>query len=905
MKWFTRESSVDDPVDTESEPVAQNTEPLRQSDVAKLYERPPSFTDLLPWVEYIPDSQCFLLEDGISVAALLELTPIGSEAREEEFLEQFRDKVQVALSDSLPEDADSPWILQLFVQDAQDLSSISSKLETYGDAEALQSAYSHYFKDVFSEHLLRISAPQGLYEDGANTGSRWRGQIRRIRATLYRRVSEKAKNIDPLEIETELNEVFTRLSASLEVAGVGSRRCTVEDLHAWLLPWFNPAPEAVDGGTAELLNLVRCAAGGELPFGHDLAESFCLSMPRSDQENGVWWFDGLPHTYITVQTLRQIPQPGLLTAERQSGDNLFAVFDHMPTHTVMSMTVQVKSQSEIRNHIGRIKRAAVGDTAEATLAREEADAVERQLARGNKLYPVAMGFFVRANDLAELRKVVNDVHALLLSNGLQPIGRESELLPLDSYIRNLPMAYDPRLDKTRRRSRLMFAKHVSNLLPLYGRQRGTGHSGLVFFNRGAEPFEFDPLNAEDRKKNAHMLVLGPTGAGKSALLVYLLQQMVARYRPRVFIIEAGGSFELLGQHFAEHGLTVNQITLNVDADVSLPPFSDAIQLVAPTNPKDVADGSGFGARDRLGEMEIVARVMITGGDAKEDERLSRSDRLVIRNAILNAARTVQESGRPQVLIDDVVEAMHAFANDRTAAETRRVRIQEMADSMALFCSGVAGHFFNREGESWPDVDVTILEMGLLAREGYEDQLTVAYLSMMSFINDLVEKTQHETRPTLVVTDEGHLITTHPLLANYVVKITKMWRKLGAWFWIATQNLGDFPDASRRMLNMMEWWLCLVMPKEEIDQIARFRELSDAQRLMLLSARKEPGKYVEGVVLSDRLEALFRNVPPALSLALAMSEKHEKAERRGIMDEHGCSEVEAAYRVAERIVAGRN
>ena len=90
---------------------------------------------------------------------------------------------------------------------------------------------------------------------------------------------------------------------------------------------------------------------------------------------------------------------------------------------------------------------------------------------------------------------------------------------------------------------------------------------------------------------------------------------------------------------------------------------------------------------------------------------------------------------------------------------------------------------NRPGTPWPDVDVTILEMGLLAREGYEDQLTVAYLSMMSHINDLVEKNQHSDRPTLVVTDEGHLITTHPLLANYVVKITKMWRKLGAWFCI--------------------------------------------------------------------------------------------------------------------------
>ncbi len=181
---------------------------------------------------------------------------------------------------------------------------------------------------------------------------------------------------------------------------------------------------------------------------------------------------------------------------------------------------------------------------------------------------------------------------------------------------------------------------------------------------------------------------------------------------------------------------------------------------------------------------------------------------------------------------------------------------------------------------------------------------MAYLSIMSHINDLVERHQSDERPTLVVTDEGHIITTNPLLARYVVKITKMWRKLGAWFWIATQNLEDFPDASRRMLNMMEWWLCLVMPKEEVEQIARFRELSEEQRSLLLSARKEPGKYIEGVVLSDKLEALFRSVPPALSLALAMTEKHEKAERAAIMRKRGCSELEAVYMIAEQIAATR-
>ena len=96
-----------------------------------------------------------------------------------------------------------------------------------------------------------------------------------------------------------------------------------------------------------------------------------------------------------------------------------------------------------------------------------------------------------------------------------------------------------------------------------------------------------------------------------------------------------------------------------------------------------------------------------------------------------------------------------------------------------------------------------------------------------------------------------------------------------------------------------------MPKEEVEQIARFKELTDEQRNLLLSTRKEPGKYVEGVVLADNLEALFRNVPPPLSLALAMTEKHEKAERAAIMREQHCTELEAVYEMARRIAKKRS
>jgi conjugative transfer ATPase len=891
--------------------------PVTTRRIKQLYERPSSFTDLLPWTEYNPESRTFLLEDGISVGAMFELTPAGTEARTPKFMTQLRDAIQTALTDAIPEEDDSPWILQMYVQDEPSLQSFQKEVAAYAQPSARDTAYTRHFQQTMSDHLSQITRTGGLFEDTAVTGTRWRGQVRRVRATLYRRLKPTGSTPSAIEVEEALNDVAIKWVASLASAGIRARRGAGKDLYEWLLKWFNPKPEIADGDPDKLMEVAPYPGDENLPFGHDLAECLTLSMPRSDNETATWWFDDLPHTIVTIQGLRRAPEVGHITAEREAGDHVFSLFDRFPEHTVMVLTMTVKPQDFTRNHIAQVKRAAVGDSAEADLTREDAEAVEREMAQGNKLYPLGIAFYVRGDDLKTLRANVNYLNALLLPNGLQPILHEADLLALDSYLRNLPMAYDVSLDKSSRRSRLVFSSHTANLLPLYGRSKGTGHPGLVFFNRGAEPLTFDPLHRADRKKNAHMLILGPTGAGKSATLVYLLQQMVAMYRPRIFIIEAGGSFSLLGQQFQAHGLAVNQVTLNPNTEVSLPPFADALRVLQKErqhhlreDPDALADDDeeseeeGTG-RDVLGEMEIAARIMITGGDEREDARMTRADRLLIRNAIFMAAKSVKETSRDQVLTQDVVAALQTIGQDASLPDNRRNRAIEMGDGMALFCSGLAGHFFNRPGTPWPEADVTILEMGILAREGYEDQLTVAYISMMSHINDLVERKQHDARPTLVVTDEGHIITTNPLLARYVVKITKMWRKLGAWFWIATQNLEDFPDASRKMLNMMEWWLCLVMPKEEVEQIARFKDLTDVQRSLLLSARKEPGKYVEGVVLSDNLEALFRNVPPPLSLALAMTEKHEKAERATIMCEKNCSELEAVYAIAERIVKNRS
>ena len=632
----------------------QSEAPVTSSMIKRQYERPPSFTDLLPWVEYNPDSQSFLLEDGISLGALFELTTVGTEARTHKFMDQLRNAIQTALTDAIPEEDEAPWVLQVYVQDEPSLKGFQQDVEEYAQSAVKTTEYTQSFQKIFSEHLDQITRPGGLFEDTSVTGSQWRGQIRRVRAVLYRRLKPKGKLPPAIEVEEELNDVATKWIASLASAGIRARRGEGRDLYEWLLKWFNPSPEITNGDPDKLLEIAPYPGDDDLPFGYDLAERLTLTMPRSDNETSTWWFDDLPHTIVTVQGLRRAPEVGHMTAERQVGDHIFALFDRLPEHTIMVMTLTVKPQDFTRSHIAQVKRASVGDSAEAAMTREDAEVVEREMARGNKLYPLSMAFYVRGEDPRSLRTNINHLNALLLPNGLQPILQEADLLSLDSYIRNLPMAYDVSMDKVSRRSRLVFSSHTANLLPLYGRSRGTGHPGLVFFNRGAEPLVFDPLHREDRKKNAHMLILGPTGAGKSAMLVYLLQQMVAVHRPRIFIIEAGGSFSLLGQHFQANGLSVNQITLNPNVDVSLPPFADALRMLEKENRlQDFTDPEALDdeesdeeatGRDILGEMEIAARIMITGGDEREDARMTRADRLLIRNAIFLAARRLKKAG---------------------------------------------------------------------------------------------------------------------------------------------------------------------------------------------------------------------------------------------------------------------
>ena len=895
------------------------------ADEQALYDVGASFVDLLPWVEYLPEGECLLLEDGESLAAFFGLVPIGTEGRDGPWLEHVRDAVENALQDSFDELEDNPWVVQLYVQDETGWDGYLKTLRAYVHARAQDSPFSQFYVRLFEHHLNAIAKPGGLFRDNTVTQLPWRGQTRRVRLVVYRRGS-RASARRGQSPKDALATACDRLVRGLANANVQTQRLTAADIHDWLLRWFNPCPAGVVDSLPEQERFYRLAAypperePGELELasGTDFAQRLFFWPPHSDLKTGLWHFDGMPHRVVVLDRLRTPPVIGHITGETRTGGNAVnALFDQLPEGSTLCITLVITPQDTLEAHLNYLSKKSVGETIASEQTRQDVQQARTLIGSAHKLYRGAVAFYLRGRDAEDLDARTRQLSNVMLNAGLQPVREEDEVAPLNSYLRWLPGNYDPMKDQRQWYTQLMFAQHVANLSPVWGRSQGTGHPGITFFNRGGGTITFDPLNRLDRQMNAHLFLFGPTGSGKSATLLNILIQATAIYRPRLFIVEAGNSFGLFGEFAQRMGLTVHHVKLSPGAGVRLAPFADAWRLVSTpgklkTLDVDAVDELGGLAeqaddgdqqRDVLGELEITARLMITGGEDKEEARMTRADRSLIRQCIIDAAHRCASPQRT-VLTQDVRDALRERGRDPLLPEMRRVRLLEMADAMDMFCQGADGEMFNRPGTPWPEADITIVDLATFAREGYNAQLSIAYISLINTVNNIAERDQFLGRPIINVTDEGHIITKNPLLAPYVVKITKMWRKLGAWFWLATQNLDDLPRAAEPMLNMIEWWICLNMPPDEVEKIARFRELSPAQKALMLSARKESGKYSEGVILSKSMEVLFRAVPPSLYLALAMTESEEKNDRYKLMQQFQLSELDAALRIAEQIDRAR-
>ncbi|MEY8504191.1 conjugative transfer ATPase, partial [Proteus faecis] len=459
---------------------------MTRADEQKIYHANPSFIDYLPWVEFLDEEQCLLLDDGVSVGAVYAVEPAPTEGRSGDRLLEIRDAVEDALQDSLDEHDDNPWVVQFFCQDEDDVSVTLATLRDYILPAARGTAFTEAWLGEMARHLRGIARPEGLFKDTEVTGQPWRGQQRRTRMVVYRRLGNSYT--DPMPPVAMLNQMCDRLVSSLGSAGVQCIRQNGRQVHQWLLRHFNPAPDWVDKDTLYREGAYWPAAEeapGTLPVLKDFAETLWFTPPRSDVENGVWWFDNLAHGVVNIEKLRKAPGPGHLTGEQKRGDkNINALMDLFPEGTMVSMTIVTQPQDTLEQEFTRLGKNSVGENTDSQRTRRDVETAKSLLGHRHKLYRASLSLLLRAGSVGELNKKRVDLTATLLNAGLEPVKPEYDVAPLNGYLRALPMCFDPQTDKKHWYTRLTWVQHLAGLLPVTGRTTGTGHPGWSFFNRG-------------------------------------------------------------------------------------------------------------------------------------------------------------------------------------------------------------------------------------------------------------------------------------------------------------------------------------------------------------------------------------------------------------------------------------
>lgn len=911
------------------------------SEQKQAFDSMESFVDLLEPRMVIDDpdgdGDYLLLKDLNSIGVGFELDPIVADGRSDHFMQDALDKVIGILREAIPSDAISPWMMQITMQDEASMDTFKRDIENYPLDAIKQSAFTQEWIKILKEHMDDVADPSGLFEDTMVSGGIWFARWRKVRVYIWRKLPQVKKDTGE-----GLPRVIANLSKRAEASGIKLTRLGSSAVYDWLSRFLVPAGEAylsrsIDdrlrdhpypGDTGlRMMGLFDDGCTGDLA-------SMALhgTRPQSD-DDGNWYLTGKPTRFVSVADPNKPPTIGLVSAEREHGDKRYALWDKMPLGSIWSQVIIFESEDVINQDIDILEKRTMGESEKVKAKREYIKSIRYRMARGDRILKSFMGVFVQADDLKSLDNKLLTVESWINSAGLNTISPHMDLLAQDSFIRALPFNFNRQHDNKPviRRARKWFINQLAMLVPFYGRSRGTGKPGFLFFNRGGEPFTFDVL--KDRVKNAFALILGPTGSGKSAMLNFMICQYIAFHNARFFVIEKGKSFYLLGKFLKKFGVKVHQITVTPNKPISLNPFNDACRLpevtaemyeqdqfdTMPTpglvddiahpgkevvhDEHDVEDDAEDSQRDELGEMLVAAITMITGGDEAELQLLRRYEQYHISLAIIDAGKRTIERG--YTLPEDIVQSLRKMSQDVDKyTEKHRERLNEFADAMAQFCTGFRGKFFNVPGEQWPDADITIFDVGAMVSDQYSDMLGVSVVSMLNKIISIAERDQYTGRPIITLADEGHLTTTNPLIAPIVTNMTKMARKLNLWFWLATQNLKDFKDTSAKMLSNFEWWITMSTTQDEVDQISRFRNLTDDQKALLLAARKEPGKYTEGVVMSDNLLSLFRNVPPTISMALAQTEGDEKQARRAVMANHKATELEAAFIIAQDMRAKR-
>ena len=430
--------------------------------------------------------------------------------------------------------------------------------------------------------------------------------------------------------------------------------------------------------------------------------------------------------------------------------------------------------------------AAESDRLGGALVELEADGV----AYGEASLTVALH-----GDLEGIGRLDGDVRRLFAAHDAKAIREGYGQLP--AWFARLPA--QPRSRQVRRV--FVSAGVAACLAPVFGPPRGektSRHLGreplAVFETPWKTAYRYD-LFAGDV---GHTLILGATGAGKSFALNFLLVEAL-KYRPRVLILDLGGSYRwltrFLGGRYLELAPDETEPTLRLQP-FALPPTNRTFQFL-----------TGW-----------VLRLLKLGG--------------------------FEAGGADTSEIRARIEDLYALGPERRTLSVLAGSLPvAMWPALSRWIEGGAwGPFFDNAPSGGADIefrDWQVIDLAGAAEHADLCEAALAYLLERMRLE--IEDPAETARLKLMVVDEAWRYMQDPAVLNYLAEAAKTWRKKNAALVLATQSAVDVtgtPGASA-LLESIPTKLFLANPELPAEAGALFRlNESEVARIRELTPKRE-------------------------------------------------------------------
>lgn len=467
---------------------------------------------ILPYQEYVPSHQMFLMKDG-SLGAMFEVSMIEHEPQTTEDLQTLVQKLTSWFSGS------ESQVMQILFEQSE-----LRKDDPLWIKEVLRYPEAHpVSRRLYSERLHHLKQ-QPLFK-----------------RSLYLTIRSFENLASPQGFSAQVEQFSSQLIAfdqklkTLEQSSpLTLTRCSHQELIKMLRRWFHPS---------STMTFPEIEA-------QELSRQILFSTPNLSSAS-------ITREGVTSQTFSWMNAPML------SFTGAMSQVLKLPFAFKVCLNISFPPKLQTKRWLD-LKEFFLENTPSARARRQKQDVmrVQEKLAHDDECVSVTATLTLDGHSPEDLIEKKRQVFHLFHSGVRIPLMEEPHI-GLGLWLNTLPLNYTPKADFSSQRALRMLRSDLVYFLPIFTSFQGLKEGQQLYLSRENNLVPFSLLANETSN---HTVVLADTGSGKSAFIIDCIQAAKKMNpEPLVFVVDKKSSYQMLSHYF-------NAQLTKFDHDVAFSPF---------------------------------------------------------------------------------------------------------------------------------------------------------------------------------------------------------------------------------------------------------------------------------------------------------------------------------------------